>query len=266
MISEAAVAHGSSSDPGLVSHRRRRLVSGLFYGGLGLLMLLILTATLSDVLPAAVARRVGFNSEGYTFALLLAAWIQSALPRLRGRARMPLALLAGVLCAVVALALFDGDWTSRVKTLNEAFFGLALVLPYTALRRPLPRWVPPALSAVVLVAIAYTITTDNPDSPAVLLAESFALYLLVPIAFDVVDRGILQPRAVTTAAVRWSFYLALVVVPVAVVEIGVDQRQGSGFPEVLEYVGRIHEGVIGILLVVVFFAVGLGRTGRRRRS
>lgn len=251
---------------GRVSARRRGLLAVLFYGGLGLLMLLILTDTLADVLPAGVARRVAFNSEGYTFALLLAAWIQGVLPRWRGRARGVLALLAGGFSAVVAVVLYTSDWASRVKTLNEAFFGLALVLPYVALRRPLPRWLPPVLSAVVLAVIAYAITSDNPDSPAVLLAESFAVYLLAPIGFDVVDRGVLDARAVTSTVCRWGFYSVLVVVPVSVVALGVDRRQGGGFAEVLEYVGRVHEGIIGILAVLLFFAVGLGRTGHRREG
>lgn len=257
---------GRVSASGPVSARRRQVAGLVFYGGLALLMLLILTTTLDDVLPDRLARRVGFNSEGYIFALLLGVWIQGVLPRLRGRARMPIAVLAGGAALAVAVVLYDSEWTSRVKTLNEAFFGLALVLPYVALRRPLPRWLPCVLSAVVLVLIVYAIASDGPESLAVLLAESFALYLIAPIAFDVVDRGILDPAAVTSTVVRWSFYAVLVVIPVVVVELGVDHRQGKGFPEVLEYIGRAHEGVIGILLVVVFFAVALGRTGRRQES
>lgn len=240
---------------------RPAVLTMLFYGGLGLLMLAILTQTLTWVLPDGVARRVGFNSEGYTVALLLAAYIQVLLPRLRGAARWPLALLVSAICFAGALGLYTSDLPSRFKTLNEALFALAVVLPYVTLRRPLGRW-PGLVSAALLAAVVIGVVTNPADSPAVLLAETFAVLVLAPLSFDVVDRGILDPAALTSRIVRFAWYAVLVVVPLVVVALGTDARTGGGWHTLLEYLGRTHEGVIGLLLVQLYLAVGLGRTGR----
>lgn len=241
---------------------RPAVLATLFYGGLALLMLAILTQTLTWVLPDDVARRVGFNSEGYTLALLLAAYIQLVLPRLRDATRWPVAMLVAGICFAAALGLYGSDLPSRFKTLNEALFALALVLPYVTLRRPLGRW-PGVVSAALLAAVVLGVVTNPAESPAVLLAETFAVLVLAPLAFDVVDRGILDPAAVTSRALRLTWYAVLVAVPLVVVALGTDVRTGGGWHAVLEYLGRTHEGVIGLLLVQLYLAVGLGRTGRR---
>jgi len=127
------------------------VLSWLFYGGLLLLMAAILTTLLGRLLPAELARRIGFNSEGYTLAVVLAGWIQFVRPKLTRATRWQVTLVAAA-CLALALALYTSALPSQFKTLNETFFALSLILPYVTLPRPLRRW-PPMASAGLLVAV-----------------------------------------------------------------------------------------------------------------
>ncbi len=242
---------------------RRWAFMATFYGGLVLLMVLILSGGLGAVLPAELARRIGYNSEGYALAVLLAAWIQFVLPRLHAGTRWAVTLLVAGLSLALGAALVSSDLPSSFTTLNEAFFALGLVLPYLALTRPLPRW-PALLSTALLVLVVLGVATSSADSPVVRLAETLVVLILMPLAFDLVDRGILDPAARTSAVLRCAWYAALVIIPIVVVLLGNDVREGGGVHAVLQYIGRVHEAVIGVLLVQLYFAVALGRRGRSR--
>ena len=248
-----------------VGSRRARIVGAVYYGGFTLLMILILSNQLRDFLPAGVARRVGYNSEGYTLAILLGGWIQFVLPRLSRAAKWPVTLGAAALSLAIALLLYAEILPSQYSTLNESFFALVLVLPYVTLTRPLRGW-PPLASLAILVAVVLGVQRSPVNSPVVLLAETMAVFILLPIGLDVVDRGILDRAARTVPALRYAWYALLVVVPVTVVLLGNADRVGGGIHAVLEYIGRVHEGVIAVLAVQLYFAVGLRRTGRPAAS
>jgi hypothetical protein len=237
-----------------------RLIGWVFYGGLVLLLGLILANALGNVLPAALARRVGYNSEGYLFALVVAAWIQFARPRLTGARKWPVTLAVAVLCLVVGVALLNSDLPSRFKTLNEPMIALAVVIPYVVLRRPvtiLVALVPPLILGGIVAGMIL-----DPEGLVINLAETFGYWMLVPLAFDVVDRGILDPDATTSPRLRYPFYAVLAAIPITVSALGFEERTGGGIHAWLSYAGRIHESFIGVLLIVLLFAVGLGRTGR----
>ena len=238
-----------------------------FYAGFALLLALILTNTLRDIIPAGIAVRVGYNSEAYLFILVLAAWIQYVRPVLEaGSARRGWGwtVAAAVLSAVVSIWLIvvdPSDVPHRVKTLNETTVALVVVIPYVMLRRPLPR----AVLAVVPVLVAATVwgVVTAPDGWIVDQAEAFGFWILAIIAFDVVDRGILDPTARTSVRVRWAWYAFLALEPVVVSALGEGMREGGGFvAEALLWLGRVHESFIGILAVSFYFAVIHGRTGR----
>lgn len=240
----------------------RAVVGWIFYGGLALLLGLILLDLLADILPAKLARRIGYNSEGYLFALVAAAWIQFARPRLSDRSRGPLTTAAALGCLVVGLLLLDSELPSRFKTLNEPMIALALVLPYLTLRRAVPRAVlliPPLILLGVIVGL-----TLDPDGLVINLAETFGYWFLVPIVFDLTDKAILDPAAETSPPTRYLTYAVLTVVPVTVSALGMAEREGGGVHAGLSYLGRIHESFIGVLLPALYFAVVLGRTGLRR--
>lgn len=241
--------------------RRTKLLSAIFYGVLIVVLALILADRLKDLLPATLARRIGFNSEGYLFALVVAAWIQFVRPRLRPSRVWPVTAGAAVVCLAVATFLYNSDLPSRFKTLNETFFALVLVVPYLMLRRPLPRTVllvPPFILAGVVVAM-----TVAPEGLVVDLAETYGYWMLIPLVLDLVDPAILDPDARTSTRLRGFAYAVMVAIPVTVSALGTEERQGTGIHLWLSYIGRIHESFIGVLLVALFFAVGLRRTGPR---
>jgi hypothetical protein len=241
----------------------RRLLPVVFYGGLLLVLASIVFQWLARIAPDGVSSRVGHNSEGYLAALVVAAWIQYVRPRLTGQRREW--LVTGAVAAVslaVGLLLIASDLPSRWRTLNETFLALALLLPYLQLRRPVPRLLAGGIAAgLFVVVVAFESTAAVTD-----LAETFGLLILAPIAFDLVDRGILDRAATTSPRSRWLWYGALVLVPVALsvleYQVGVHGVLGVA----IRYGVRVTEAFVGLLLVELYLAVGLGWTGTPSRS
>jgi hypothetical protein len=230
-----------------------------FYVFVTTALLGILSQVFPLVLPAAAAGRIGHNSEGLLLALLLAAWIQFARPRMAGDRRewFVTGLVALGLLALGLWLLFT-DLPSRFRTLNEPLLAAALLIPYVQLPRPLRSGVAGGASLAVLAAtVVFNRTAVVTD-----LAEMLAALILVPIALDLVDRGVLDGAARTYRALRWTWYGVLVLTPVVLsvlqYQIGVSGMFGEG----VRYGVRVTEAFLCVLFVEAFFAVGLGRTGR----
>lgn len=240
--------------------RGKRVLPVVFYGGVALVLASVLFQWLTKIAPDGIATRVGHNSEGYLAALAVASWIQYVRPRLSGHRREW--LVTGLVAAAwlaVGLALLASDLPSRWRTLNETCLALSLLLPYLQLRRPLPRFVPVGIAIVLLgVVVVFESTAAVTD-----LAETFGILILAPIAFDLVDRGILDPTAQTTTRTRWLWYATLAVVPIMLsvleYQVGVDGFLGDA----VRYGVRVTEAFICLLLVEIYLAVLMGRTGRR---
>jgi hypothetical protein len=219
------------------------------YLGLGAIIAGILSQLLPGVLPPAVATRIEHNSEGFVAAMLLVPWIQFVRPRLAGRRwEWPVTFAAAAACAAVGVLLVATDLPSRFRTLNEAFLALAVLIPYVQPRRPLPPWVPWAVSGTALAAILLGLhVRDVVDQ-----AETFALLLLAPVAFDLVDRAVLDPAA---AASRWRYawYAFLVAAPIAITVAG----HGT-------YPSRTLEAFVFLLLVEPYFAAYRSTPDRTR--
>jgi hypothetical protein len=133
-----------------------------------------------------------------------------------------------------------------------------LVIPYVQARRPVSPRLAVGLSAAVLaVTVAF-----NRTEYVTLLAEVLGLALLAPIAFDVVDRGILDPHQPTSRRLRYGWYMLLVLLPTASSLLYHEQAVGGLLEEAIRYQVRLHECFIAIVLVELYFAIGLGRTGR----
>jgi hypothetical protein len=241
-------------------YSNRTAVTAAFYAALVLVLLGVLLQIFPLVLPDAVAVRIGHNSEGFVLALVVAAWVDVARPRLVADRRewVVTALVAALLFAV-GIALLMSDLPSRFRTLNESFLALGLLVPYLQLRRPLRRrvvWVSVAVVLVVIVAFNRTAAVTD-------LAESLGVLLLAPLALDVVDRGILDPQAVTSPALRRAWYALLVAAPVCFSLLEYQSGVGGVLGEAARYCVRITEAFVCLLLVELYFAVALRRTGRR---
>jgi hypothetical protein len=243
--------------------RSSRVTLGIvFYGGLVALLAGILLEIFPRFLPDRVADRIGHNSEGLLLALVLALWIEHARPKVSGsRLQWPLTLAVAVACAVAAVFLLWTDLPSRFRTLNEPFLAAAVLVPYVQIRRPLPSNLAILASLAVLALIVFGERTQVVTD----LAETLGALVLAPIGFDVVDRGILDLHAPTSARLRYGWYVLLVVTPIAfsVLEYAVGVSGVAG--EVTRYGVRIAEAFLCMLLVELYFAVGLGRTGVEHR-
>ncbi|MDP9240685.1 MAG: hypothetical protein M3O55_08635 [Actinomycetota bacterium] len=238
--------------------RRATFLGAVFYGVLLVLLVGCLFKVFPHVLPRAIASRIAHNSEGYVAALLLGAWIQFTRPRLRrSPLQWPLTLAAAAACLAVGIVMLTVHLPSQVKTLNEAFFALALLIPYVQLRRPLPAWVPLGLSAAVLLLIVVT----HGARDTTLLAETLGMLILAPITLDSVDRGILDDTARTSPAARHLWYAFLVIAPIGFSIVQYHIGDAGALEVVTRYAVRITEAFIFMLFIGLYFAVGLGRTG-----
>jgi hypothetical protein len=237
-----------------------RIISGLYYGVLGLLMLLAVTGRAGDVFPGTIGTHVGDDSEGILLALGLAAWVQFVRPRLAGtRREWPLTALAVAVLAILGFWMYvTGPLPGNVETLNEPLFALAILTFYVQMRRPLPR----PLVGVVIVASLLVFVTASAWQASTSLAELLAMLVLIPIGLDVVDRAILDPQAPTSSTVRWAWYVWLLAVPISIATVFAGAFTGA-LGDALTYLSRVQEAWLGVLLVELYFAVGHGRVGPR---
>jgi hypothetical protein len=232
----------------------------LFYGGLALVLALILLERLDDLIGSSPAAHIGHNSETYLAAIVLGGWIQYVRPRLTDtRYEWVVAIAVGVVLLAIGIALVQTHLPSRFRTLNEAFVAVGLLVPYLQLRRPLPRavsiGVPAALILLVLAVGDVGVVKDQ--------AESVVMLILIPIGFDLVDRGILQSDAVTSVRTRWAWYAALVLVPIVFVALRKGAHVGGWAGDRMLYSQRGLEGYLLAFFLEVYFAVFLGWVGRR---
>jgi hypothetical protein len=241
------------------SVRVRAWVAIAFYTVLLVVILTVLFAPSALQLAGPLGARLARNSEGLTLAILLAAWIQYARPRLADSAwRWPVTSAVAGGLAAAAVLLVQSDLPSRFRTLNETCAALAVLCACTQLRRPIPAWVAAAFSLLVLAMIVFGSDTTLLTGQA----ESFAVLVLAPIGLYVVDRGILDPQASTSAVLRYAWYAFLLLAPVVftVLEYGIGVGGPAG--DATRYAVRTTEAFVGVVLIELYFAVALGRTGR----
>jgi hypothetical protein len=236
----------------------RTVLTAVFYVVLAVVLAACLVPFVS-VLPHAAAQRVAHNSEGYVLALILVAWIQFARPRLAGRrAEWPATVAVALAVLAVGVLLIASDLPSRIRTLNEGFLAAGLLVPYVQLRRPVPRALPLLVPAIaVLVAVAFDHNSEVTD-----LAEVWGALVLIPLTVDLFDRGVLDPDARTSPALRYGWYAALVVVPIGCAALDFGVHVTGVLYQVVHYVGRCNEDFVAALLLSLALAVIAGRTGR----
>lgn len=239
-----------------------RAISVLFYLALILALLIIVSGIHREFLPDRLASTFAYNSEGYFFAVVIAAWIQFGLPRLTGHRRAVASLALGIGLAFLGVYLLLGKLPSSIATLQEPAFALALIIPYVSLPRPLPRWVAPVVCGVSLAIVTAGLLAGSPQPNEQLgpvnwvigMAEMMVLVFLAPLVFDVFFPAMLDSRARDRHGRFSALIVGLIVVPVIVSLLGRGARVGDTVvPLALNYLGRAHESLIGFLLICVFF-------------
>lgn len=228
--------------------RQLRIVSAAYYGGLALVVALILALSLDVVLPESLARHLSRNNEGLVLLLLLSAWMEFVRPRLREAQRAQIVAAASAACLLIAaLLLLDGVPT-QFRTLNETFFALAVLVPYVQLARPLPRWA----WGLPVVALIVPVVGAQSDI-AVALAETLAFLLLVPLAVDFGDRSILEPDRERRPLVVAAWLVVVIVVPVVLHLLRPDDPEGP-IEEVVRYLSRTTEAYVAVVLLHLYFS------------
>lgn len=225
--------------------KRARLLRWLFYGGLGVLVLAIMSGLLDE--PAGIGKHIIRNDEGYALALLLAGWIDFVRPRLAGsERRWQLTLMTAVVFIALGFLIQVGT-PGSVATMNETLFSCAVLFCYFELSRPLPNW---AWALPVLAVIFAAVTGEN--NTVARQAETVAAFVLVPIAFDYADRSVLeadQPRRWIRLA-PWMTFLAAAAVALHVLRPSDPQNVVE---DVLLFCSRMPEVAIAVLLLHIYF-------------
>lgn len=241
------------------ARRWRRAVAIVYYGGLCLLLGLIISKTLTDIIPGTVGKHIGFDSEGYVLALILPLWIEYARPRLAGRQiEWPVTAAAAIVMFAVLLLLYNSQSIlGTVKTLNETFLALAFLIPYVQLIRRPSRSVAWACALVVLVLLVVFDHSSLVRFPTN-LAEGLVMLILAPIAFDVTDRGILRPGRPSPLRVRQAWWALLVVLPLLFIAIH-HAHLGGTLGAADRYATRPQEAFVGMFILEIYFAIRLSR-------
>ena len=234
---------------------RRRVVAGVYYLGLCLLLGLIISKTLTDIIPGTVGKHIGYDSEGYVLALVLPLWIEFIRPRLAGK-RYEWAVTAAA--AGVLLAIFVVLWNTHtiigsVKTLNETFFALVFLVPYVQPTRRPSKYVAAGCAAAVLVLVAIFDHTSliRFTTP---LAEGLVMMILAPVAFDIADLGILRADRHSPLRIRQAWWALLVVVPLVFIALHHAKFSGT-LGAFFRYAVRPQEAFVGVFILSMYFAL-----------
>jgi hypothetical protein len=234
--------------------------STIYYVGLLAALFGALFKEWTHVVPHSLATQIGHNTEGYLAALIVAVWIQFVRPKLAGtRAEWPVTIVVGLAFVGLTQWMLNGDMAPQYKTLNEGTLAAAVLIPYFQLRRPLPRRADAITTLVLVIATIATIKLAFTSQ----MAETIGMVILGVAGLDLVDRGILDPAAVTSAVKRWIWYAFLVIAPLL---FGLwEHKWGAGTTGIIgvpvRWMVRINESFVYAILVQIFFAVLLGRTG-----
>jgi hypothetical protein len=224
---------------------RIRVLRGLFYGGLGLLVLSIMSGLLDE--PSGIGKHVIRNDEGYAFALLLAGWIEFVRPRLAASPRRWHVTLTAAVVFVSLGFLIQVGTPGSVATMNETLFACSVLFCYFELARPLPpwAWALPAL-AIMVAAVA------GGNNTVAGQAETLAAFVLIPASFDFVDRSVLEAEQ----ARRWKLlgaWMGFLAVAVVVLHILRPTNPQNLVEDVLLFCSRMPEVAIAVLLLHTYF-------------
>ncbi|HEY2176728.1 MAG TPA: hypothetical protein VGH85_23200 [Mycobacteriales bacterium] len=249
----------TAPDIDLASRRRwKRAVALVYYLGLCLLLGLIISKTLTDIIPGTVGKHIGYDSEGYVLALILPLWIEFVRPRIAGRSSEWIVTGAGALVMFgLFLWFYNSNILSTVKTLNETLFALAFLIPYVQFIRRPSKYVAGGCALAVFILLLIFDHTSLVRFPTN-LAEGVVMMILAPIAFDITDRGILTPDRPSPLRVRQAWWALLVILPLLFIALH-HAHFGGTLGDAVRYAVRPQEAFVGMFGLEIYFAIRMSR-------
>lgn len=228
-----------------------------YYCVLAAVLVLIIVGALPRLLPHGIATSIGHNSEAFLFALGFSAIVQFLLPWLRRKRWRPwfVTVPSAVACFSFAYFLIESGWPSSIVTLNEPVVAIGLMLLYVCLPRPL-RYAPVLSIVVFLSVVIFFHTRFVLDQ-----AESLVPAMLAPLALDVFDRAILEPRRRERSGLRLMWMAVLFAVAIVLIFAAKWARTDLHGPVRLgiDYAQRAAEAYWGWLFVHAYFGLWIGR-------
>lgn len=225
-----------------------RPLQALLYVVLVSLLLLCVTGLMKEAVPGKAGVTLSRNSEAFLTLLAVCFWVDVVRPRLRVHAsQWAITIAAGAALFALGLALRQAPWPSRVVTLNEALLGIAVLVVYLQLQRPVPRWASaiPALGVILpLLGWDNALTTD--------MAEAFGALVLIPLVVDVVDRRLLDGGP--PAIVRNVVWMIGLMGSIVVIHLVSDGPNDGLVADIAYYVQRATEMFVAAAAMLGFYA------------
>ena len=169
------------------------------------LFIIIQGDLLPALLPTKLAQQVGNEGEAVMFAALVAATIQWVRPWAGSKPNPYLAVspLAIASMAFGIYLLYSGCRAGSRRTANRSW-PPACSRSTSSSRRPFRQalWLVPIMLAIIILGYDTTFVLKQ--------SEDLVMIMLAPIAFDVVDRTILDPKAEERPVLRIVWCVALV--------------------------------------------------------
>jgi hypothetical protein len=238
-----------------------------FYIACGLALFIIIQGDLLPaLLPTKLAQQVGNEGEAVMFAALMAACIQWVRPWAAAKAN-PYLAISPVAVASIAFGIYllYSGLPGRFATYSESFVAAGVLAWYVMIPRPFRQalWLVPIMLVIIIAGFDSTFIFKQ--------SEDMVMILLAPIAFDVVDRTILDPDAEERPTLRMIWCIALVLAWLVFWQTADAMRPTieGPFENAVDYAHRANEAYWGYLIITLYFSYWMGKDwygGLQRRG
>jgi len=234
----------------------------IFYAALTLVLVIIIQGDLLPLLlPDKLADQVGNQGEAVVGAMLMAVTIQFVRPRVALMNRPYVAIIGYALTlAAIGIYLLYSSLPGQYATYSEPFVAAGVLAVYFQVPRPFSKglWLTPIMLAIIVIGFDLTFVLQQ--------SENLVWVMLAPIAFDVVDRRILDPSAEDRPRLRIAWCASLVAAWLVAWQVATAMRPDIVGPLefAVDYAHRASEVYWGLLLIHLYFSYWLGwvrRTG-----
>lgn len=224
---------------------------------------------LPALLPTKLAAQVGNAGEGLLFAALVAGTIQFVRPWATTKPNPYVAVTPWALfCIASGVYLLYSGLPGSYATFSEPLIAAGLLSYFVMVPRPFRRalWLTVTMLVVIIVGFELEFVFRQ--------SEALVALMLAPLAFDVIDRTVLDPDAGERPRLRlaWCVLLAVAWLPAWQAANAVRPDLTNALEYAIDYAHRASEAYWGLLFVTLYYSYWLGkdRTGqvgaRHRRN